>query len=72
MTRTCLGTSQTTPKPWRSLTKIHLAVSRYGISVNVEMSGGQVNDVVHADSLIVYSPASDDVIANTGFDSQAL
>lgn len=52
-------------------TKIHLAVGSYGLPVYAELSGGQVNDVVHAQSLIAGSPASDTVIADKGYDSDA-
>ncbi|MGJ0581001.1 transposase, partial [Xenorhabdus bovienii] len=33
-------------------TKIHLAVDSYGLPVHFELSGGQVNDIVHAESLV--------------------
>lgn len=50
-------------------TKIHLAVGSYGLPVHVELSGGQVNDVVHAQSLIEGAPIADKVIADKGYDS---
>ncbi|WP_387465699.1 IS5 family transposase [Photorhabdus sp. RM323S] len=53
-------------------TKIHLAVDSYGLPVHFELSGGQVNDIVHAESLISQSPLSDFVVANKGYDSQRL
>lgn len=37
--------------------------------VHVELSGGQVNDVVHAQSLIEGAPIADKVIADKGYDS---
>ncbi|MBC8949842.1 IS5 family transposase [Xenorhabdus sp. TS4] len=52
-------------------TKIHLAVDSYGLPVHFELSGGQAHDIVHAESLIVQSPASDFVIADKGYDSEA-
>ena len=45
-------------------TKIHLAVDRYGLPVHFELSGGQVNDIVHAKELINQSPKSSYVIAD--------
>ncbi len=52
-------------------TKIHLAVESYGLPVHFELSGGQTHDIVHAESLVTDSPASDFVIADTGYDSSA-
>ncbi|EQC00042.1 IS5 family transposase, partial [Photorhabdus temperata] len=52
--------------------KIHLAVDSYGLPVHFELSGGQVNDIVHAESLVSQSPLSDFVIADKGYDSQGL
>ncbi|MBD2810834.1 transposase [Xenorhabdus sp. Vera] len=51
--------------------KIHLAVGSYGLPVHFELSGGQTNDIVHGESLIVQSPISDFVIADKGYDSQS-
>ncbi len=53
-------------------TKIHLAVGSYGLPVHAQLSGGQVNDVVHAQSLIEGAPAAEIVIADKGYDSEAL
>ncbi|WP_340613458.1 IS5 family transposase [Xenorhabdus thailandensis] len=50
-------------------TKIHLAVDSYGLPVHFELSGGQTHDIVHAESLVTHSPASDFVIADKGYDS---
>ncbi|WP_155271362.1 IS5 family transposase [Xenorhabdus bovienii] len=52
-------------------TKIHLAVDSYGLLVHFELSGGQVHDIVHAESLVEQSSPSDCVIADKGYDSQA-
>ncbi|CBJ81929.1 transposase [Xenorhabdus bovienii str. Jollieti] len=52
-------------------TKIHLAVDSYGLPVNFELSGGQVHDIVHAESLVVQSPPSGVVIADKGVQCQA-
>jgi len=53
-------------------TKIHLAVDSYGLHVYFELSGGQVHDMVHAESLVEHSPKSDYVIADKGYDSEPL
>ena len=45
-------------------TKIHLAVNSGGLPVYFELSGGQVNDIVHAQSLIINSPQADIVCAD--------
>ena len=45
-------------------TKIHLAVDSGGLPVYFELSGGQVNDIVHAQSLIINSPQADIVCAD--------
>ncbi len=37
-------------------TKIHLAVDSGGLPVHFELSGGQVHDSVHAESLVSESP----------------
>ncbi len=41
-----------------------------GLPVHFELSGGQIHDIVHAESLVVQSPSSDFVIADKGYDSQ--
>ncbi|AYA40254.1 IS5 family transposase [Xenorhabdus nematophila] len=51
-------------------TKIHLAVDSGGLPVHFELSGGQVHDSVHAESLVSESPPSEAVIADKGYDSQ--
>ncbi|WDE00536.1 IS5 family transposase [Thalassomonas actiniarum] len=53
-------------------TKIHLAVDSGGLPVHFELSEGQVNDIVHAESLISASPESEMVVADKGYDSEAL
>ncbi|PHM49693.1 transposase [Xenorhabdus miraniensis] len=45
-------------------TKIHLSVDSYGLPVHFELSGGQTHDIIHAESLVAQSPASDFVIAD--------
>jgi len=53
-------------------TKIHLAVDSFGLPVYFELSGGQVHDMVHAESVIKNSPKSDYVVADKGYDSEPL
>lgn len=53
-------------------TKIHLAVDSGGLPVHFELSGGQVHDVTHGQSLVESSPAAEVVVADKGYDSQAL
>jgi len=48
-------------------TKIHLAVDSYSLPVYFELSGGQVNDIVHANGLLNGSPSADYVIADKGY-----
>ena len=53
-------------------TKIHLAVDSGSLPVYFELSGGQVNDIAHAQSLIINSPQADIVCcADKGYDSEA-
>ena len=53
-------------------TKIHLAVDSYGYPIHFELTGGQRNDFVMAESLIEHSPKSTYVIADKGYDSQSI
>lgn len=53
-------------------TKIHLAVDSGGLPVHFELSGGQVHDVCVGESLIGSSPKAEVVVADKGYDSQAL
>jgi transposase len=53
-------------------TKLHLAVDSNGFPVHFELSGGQVHDIVHADSLVESSPTAAVVTADKGYDSQSL
>ncbi|CDG88435.1 IS5 family transposase [Xenorhabdus bovienii] len=52
-------------------TTLHLAVDSQGLPVHFELSGGQTHDIKHAESLVNNSPASDFVIADKGYDSDA-
>ena len=51
--------------------KIHLAVDSGGLPVYFELSGGQVNDIVHAQSLVLNSPEAVYVCADKGYDSDS-
>lgn len=53
-------------------TKIHLAVDSYGLPVHFELSGGQVADISVAEALVDGAPLGEYVIADKGYDSQAL
>jgi transposase len=53
-------------------TKIHLSVDSVGLPVHFELSGGQVHDVVHAESLVTQSPKMVCVTADKGYDSERL
>jgi transposase len=53
-------------------TKVHLAVDSYGLPVHFELSGGQVADISHAGSLLDGAPQGEYVVADKGYDSQAL
>ena len=52
-------------------TKLHLAVDSYGLPVHFEWSGGQVHDLCRAQGLLEGAPASEQVIADKGYDSEA-
>jgi transposase len=53
-------------------TKIHLAVDSGGLPIHFEISGGQVNDIVHGESLIEGIAGVEMVVADKGYDSEAL
>ncbi|WP_396022833.1 transposase [Celerinatantimonas diazotrophica] len=53
-------------------TKIHLAVDSDGLPVYFELSDDQVNDNVHATSLISHAPTPQQVISNKGYDNGSL
>lgn len=52
--------------------KIHLAVDAYGLPLRFEITGGQVNDCTAAPVLIEALPEAGVVIADKGYDSQAI
>lgn len=53
-------------------TKIHLAVDSGGLPVHFELSCGQAHDVSYGESLVTSSPKAEVVVADKGYDSQAL
>lgn len=53
-------------------TKIHLTVDSSGLPVYFELSEGQIHDVTHAKSVISNSPKADTIIADKGYDSDAV
>ena len=53
-------------------TKIHLAVDSYGLPIVFEITGGEVHDSKAASVLIEQLPESAAVVADKGYDSQAI
>ncbi len=51
-------------------TKIHLAVDSHGLPVHFELSGGQRNDIVMAQTLASNAPPSKVTVADKGYDSE--
>jgi transposase len=52
--------------------KIHLAVDACGLPVVFEITGGQINDCTQAPALIAKVPATQMIIADKGYDSEAI
>ena len=52
--------------------KIHLAVDGYGLSVEFEITGGEVNDCSAAPGLIAKLPDAEAIVADKGYDSEYL
>ncbi|TMS93325.1 hypothetical protein CWB58_09315 [Pseudoalteromonas sp. S201] len=50
-------------------TKNHLTVDSGGLPIYFELSQGQVNDIVHAKSLVESSPKAEHTVADKGYDS---
>jgi IS5 family transposase len=50
--------------------KIHLAVDAYGLLINFDITGGEVNDCKALPELIAKLPETDVVIADRGYDSK--
>jgi len=53
-------------------TKIHLAVDSYGLPIEFDITGGEVHDSKAAPELIDKLPKTDYVIADKGYDSEAI
>lgn len=53
-------------------TKIHLAVDAHGMPIDFDITGGEVHDCRQAPELIERLPLADTVIADKGYDSEAL
>ena len=53
-------------------TKIHMAVDSYGLPIELYITGGEVHDSKAAPTLIDMLPSADYVIADRGYDSEAL
>jgi transposase len=53
-------------------TKIHLAVDGYGLPVEFEITGGEVNDCSAAPDLIARLPDAKAIVADKGYDSEWL
>lgn len=53
-------------------TKIHLAIDRGDLPVYFELSGGQAHDGRHGQPLVESSPYPEVVVADKGYNSQAL
>ncbi len=53
-------------------TKIHLAVDSYGLPIEFDITGGEIHDSKAAPELIDKLPISDYVIADKGYDSEAI
>ena len=53
-------------------TKIHLTVDAYGLPIDFEITGGQVNDIKAAPGLVERLPLGEFLIADKGYDSEIL
>lgn len=52
--------------------KIHLAVDAYGLPIEFEITGGQINDCTQAPSLIAKLDRAEAIIADKGYDSEKI
>ena len=52
--------------------KIHLAVDGYGLPIDFDITGGDVNDCKAAPEIIARLPKTDVVIADKGYDSKTI
>ena len=53
-------------------TKIHLAVDGYGLPVEFEITGGEINDCSAAPELIARLPGAKAIVADKGYDSECI
>ena len=53
-------------------TKIHLAVDGYGLPVEFEITGGEINDCSAAPGLITRLPDTKAIVADKGYDSECI
>ncbi len=53
-------------------TKIHLAIDSYGLPVEFEITGGEVNDCSAAPDLIARLPDAEAIVADKGYDSDCI
>ena len=53
-------------------TKIHLVVDSYGLPVEFEITGGEVNDCSAAPGLIARLPDGEVIVADKGYDSECI
>ena len=53
-------------------TKIHLAVDGYGLPVEFEITGGEVNDCSAAPDLIARLPDAKAIVADKGYDKECI
>jgi transposase len=53
-------------------TKIHLAVDSYGLPIEFEITGGDINDCTAAPSIIEKLPTAQTIIADKGYDSERI
>jgi len=53
-------------------TKIHLAVDGYGLPIEFEITGGEVNDCSAAPDLIARLPDAKAIVADKGYDSKCI
>jgi transposase len=53
-------------------TKIHLAVDAYGLPIEFEITGGQINDCTQAPSLIAKLATAETIVADKGYDSEKI
>lgn len=52
--------------------KIHMAVDAYGLPIEFDITGGQINDCTQATRLIAKIPAAGVIVADKGHDSETI